>query len=60
MNFVPFGLAMNQAALPDADALCEQLERLAAIGVTWVSLGIPGPSRARRTSPFSSPSNRTG
>jgi len=46
VNFIPFGLAMNPAALPDADALCEQVERLAQIGVSWVSLGIPSHSRA--------------
>ena len=41
VNFAPFGLAMNQGDLPDPDGLCEQLDRLAEIGVTWVSLGIP-------------------
>jgi len=45
-NFVPFGLGMNQKALPDADAFCEQVARLEEIGVTWLSVGVPGPSRA--------------
>jgi probable F420-dependent oxidoreductase len=45
VNFVPFGLAMNQSGTPDPDAFCEQLERLAQIGVTWVSIGIPCPTR---------------
>jgi len=46
VNFVPFGAQMNAPLAPDPDAFCEQLERLAAIGVTWVSVGIPAPSRA--------------
>jgi hypothetical protein len=46
VNFVPFGLGMSPKALPDADGFCEQVARLAAIGVTWLSVGLPRPSRA--------------
>ena len=46
VNFVPFGLAMNPTTTPDPDAFCEQVVRLAEIGVTWLSVGLPGPSRA--------------
>ena len=46
VNFVPFGLRMNAPPAPDPDAFCEQLVRLAEIGVTWVSIGLPAPSRA--------------
>lgn len=46
VNFVPFGLGMSQRSAPDADALCEQAVRLAEIGVTWLSVGVPSPSRA--------------
>jgi len=46
VNFVPFDLGMNQKALPDADAFCEQATRLEEIGVTWLSVGVPGASRA--------------
>jgi probable F420-dependent oxidoreductase len=44
--FVPFGTGMQQRALPDADAFCEEVQKLEAIGVTWVPMGIPCPSRA--------------
>jgi probable F420-dependent oxidoreductase len=46
VNFVPFGSGMHEKALPDADAFCEQALRLEEIGVTWLSVGIPCPSRA--------------
>jgi alkanesulfonate monooxygenase SsuD/methylene tetrahydromethanopterin reductase-like flavin-dependent oxidoreductase (luciferase family) len=46
VNFVPFGLGMHHEALPDPDAFCEQVGRLEAIGVSWLSVGVPGPSRA--------------
>ena len=46
VNFVPFGLGMNAKALPDADACCEQVLCLEEIGVTWLSVGVPGASRA--------------
>jgi probable F420-dependent oxidoreductase len=46
VNFVPFGLRMNPSATPNPDAFCEQAVRLAEIGVTWLSVGLPCPSRA--------------
>jgi probable F420-dependent oxidoreductase len=46
VNFVPFGLKMGGPPAPDPDDFCEQLARLAEIGVTWVSVGIPARSRA--------------
>jgi len=46
VNFVPFGLGMHQKALPDADAFCDEVRRLEQIGVTWLSVGVPGPTRA--------------
>ncbi|MCG8591722.1 MAG: LLM class F420-dependent oxidoreductase [Proteobacteria bacterium] len=46
VNFVPFGRGMNEAADLDVDDFCQQLEALAGVGVTWVSVGIPSPSRA--------------
>ena len=46
VNFVPFGLRMNPTSTPDPDAFCEQVVRLAEIGVTWLSVGLPCPSRA--------------
>ena len=45
VNFVPFGTSMG-GAIPDADAFCEQLQKLEANGVTWISMGLPSPSRA--------------
>lgn len=44
--FVPFGATMYAGETPDRDEFCEQLERLADIGVTWVSVGIPAESLA--------------
>ena len=46
VNFVPFGSGMHEKALPDADAFCEQALRFEEIGVSWLSVGIPGRSRA--------------
>ncbi|HEY8154963.1 MAG TPA: LLM class F420-dependent oxidoreductase [Myxococcota bacterium] len=46
VNFVPFGLRMNPTSMPDPDAFCEQVVRLAEIGVSWLSIGLPCPSRA--------------
>jgi probable F420-dependent oxidoreductase len=46
VNFVPFGLGMHSTATPDPDAFCEQALRLWEIGVTWLSVGLPSPSRA--------------
>jgi len=45
VNFVPFGAGMAPRAL-DPRALREQIAELACAGVTWVSLGVPGRSRA--------------
>ena len=45
VNFVPFGLPMNVPCLPHDDVLHEQFEALEAVGVTWVSLGLPTASR---------------
>jgi probable F420-dependent oxidoreductase len=44
VNFVPFGMGMNADRLPDADAFCEQAQKLEAIGVSWLSVGMPGRS----------------
>jgi probable F420-dependent oxidoreductase len=44
--FIPFGQGIIPQALPDPDAFCEQAVRLAEIGVTWLSIGIPSPTRA--------------
>jgi probable F420-dependent oxidoreductase len=44
--FVPFGQGLNPRTLPDADAFCEQAQALAAIGVGWLCVGLPSPSRA--------------
>jgi probable F420-dependent oxidoreductase len=46
VNFVPFGNGMNVRALPEADAFLEQIRALEAVGVTWLSVGMPTPSRA--------------
>lgn len=46
VNFVPFGSQMNSPAPLDPVALREQIEALEAVGVTWVSVGVPGDSRA--------------
>ena len=46
VNFVPFGNRMNASELPEADAFLEQVAALEAKGVTWLSVGMPTPSRA--------------
>jgi len=46
VNFVPWGRGMNSSDPLDVLALREQLAELAAIGVTWVSVGLPGETRA--------------
>ncbi|MGI9431124.1 MAG: TIGR03619 family F420-dependent LLM class oxidoreductase [Myxococcota bacterium] len=46
VNFVPFGSRMNSNAPLDADAFRAQVEALEAVGVTWLSVGVPGKSRA--------------
>ena len=45
VNFVPFGLAMNVRSMPEDEILFEQFAALEAIGVTWVSIGLPTSSR---------------
>jgi len=45
VNFVPFGSSMNSQTPIDFPAFREQMEELEAIGVTWVSVGVPGRSR---------------
>jgi len=46
VNFVPFGLQMNAKSLPDVSMLTDQFGALAEVGVTWLSVGLPTPSRA--------------
>ena len=46
VNFVPFGLGMNASAIPEHDPLREQFAELESIGVTWLSIGLPAPSRS--------------
>ena len=38
--------AMNSQDPLDTNAMREQIGELAAIGVNWISLGVPGASRA--------------
>lgn len=45
VNFVPFGRGMNSANALDCAALREQFAELEDLGVTWVSVGMPGKSR---------------
>ena len=45
VNFVPFGSRMNSQQALDPAAFREQVAELESIGVTWVSLGVPGVSR---------------
>ena len=47
VNFVPFGRHMNHSAPLDADGLCEQAQQLEAIGVTWLTIGMPVESAGR-------------
>jgi probable F420-dependent oxidoreductase len=46
VNFVPFGRNMNSPEPLDFDAFHDQLRELQDVGVTWVSVGMPGESRA--------------
>ena len=46
VNFVPFGHGMNTREALDAEAFCEQAQHLEAIGVSWLSIGLPGRTRA--------------
>ena len=45
VNFVPFGSLMNSQQPLDPPAFRDQVAELESIGVTWVSLGVPGRSR---------------
>jgi probable F420-dependent oxidoreductase len=45
VNFVPFGSRMNSQEPLDPKAFREQVAELESIGVTWLSLGVPGVSR---------------
>ncbi len=45
VNFVPFGLQMNSQKPLDAKAFREQAAELESVGVTWLSLSVPGRSR---------------
>ena len=45
VNFVPFGSRMNSQEPLDFKAFREQVSELEAVGVTWLSLGVPGRSR---------------
>ncbi len=44
--FIPFGRAMNSPEKLQPPALREQIAELESVGVNWVSLGLPGRSRA--------------
>ncbi len=46
INFVPFGRGMNSRDPIEPAKLLEQLSALEAVGVTWVSVGVPCPTRA--------------
>ena len=46
VNFVPFGLGMNRREPLAVDSLREQFAELEAIGVNWISVGMPTASRA--------------
>jgi alkanesulfonate monooxygenase SsuD/methylene tetrahydromethanopterin reductase-like flavin-dependent oxidoreductase (luciferase family) len=44
--FVPFGLAMHQRRGVDPDRFRDTVAELEALGVTWLTLGLPGDTRA--------------
>ena len=46
VNMVPFGSRMNSQKPLDPVAFREQVAELESVGVTWMSLGVPGRSRA--------------
>ncbi len=46
VNFVPWGRGMNSNAELDPESFRDQVRELESIGVTWLSLGLPGKSRA--------------
>ena len=43
--FIPEGLSMGGAETFDADRVVASIGELAAIGVTWVSVALPGDTR---------------
>jgi probable F420-dependent oxidoreductase len=43
--FVPFGLSMHRPGKIDAGKFHETVERLAGLGVTWLTLALPGNDR---------------
>ena len=45
VNMVPFGSRMNSQDPLDYGAFRDQVAELESIGVTWLSLGVPGRSR---------------
>ncbi len=46
VNFVPFGSRMNSRSPLDPSAFREQAAELESIGVTWISMGVPGRRRS--------------
>jgi probable F420-dependent oxidoreductase len=47
VNFIPFGSEMNTQAPLAPDAFRAQVSALEAVGVTWLTVSVPGPSRAQ-------------
>jgi probable F420-dependent oxidoreductase len=45
VNLVPFGSRMNSQEAIDYHAFREQLAELESVGVSWVTVGVPGTSR---------------
>ena len=46
INFVPFGHGMNSNQAFDYPAFREEIAELEALGVDWLSIGVPGDDRA--------------
>lgn len=46
VNFVPFGAGMHSSEPFDAVAFREQMSALESVGVTWVTVGVQGTTRA--------------
>jgi probable F420-dependent oxidoreductase len=46
INFVPFGHGMNSSQAFDYPAFREEVAELEALGVDWLSIGVPGNDRA--------------
>lgn len=46
INFVPFGHGMNSSQAFDYPAFREEVAELGALGVDWLSIGVPGNNRA--------------